>query len=67
MCIDEINLLKLGDYLKYSADNKSDEYFMVTCIDETYKLRRVGNKELIVIDNPTDLEAYTKVNTNKNS
>ena len=66
MCIDEVNLLKLGDYVKYSINNKSDEYFMVTCIDENFKLRRVGNKELIVINNPKDLEAYTKVITTKN-
>jgi len=65
MSIDEANLLNLGDYVKCSTENKSDEYYMVTCIDENFKLRRVGNKELIVIENPEDLKDFYKVNTTK--
>ena len=66
MNTDEVNLLVLGDYVKYSTENKSDEYFMVTCIDDNFKLRRVGNKELIVIEDPEDLKDYIKVPTTKN-
>lgn len=65
MCIDEVNLLKLGDYVKYSADNKSDEYFMVTGVDENIKLRKLGDKELIIIEDLKDLEDYSKVNTTR--
>lgn len=66
MSIDEINLLVLGDYVKYSTENKSDEYFMVTGIDENFMLRRVGNKELIIIEDPKDLKDYIKVPTKNN-
>lgn len=66
MSTDEINQLVLGDYIKYSANNRSDEYFMVTCIDENFKLRRVGNKELIIIEDPEELKEYTKVPTTHN-
>jgi len=65
MSIDEANLLVLGDYVKYSTDNKSDEYFMVTGVDEGFKFRRVGNKELIIIEDPEDLKEYTKVVTTR--
>jgi len=65
MNTDEVKQLVLGDYVKYSTENRSDEYFMVTCIDDNVKLRRVGNKELIVIENPEDLKDYIKVPTKK--
>ena len=65
MSTDEIKLLKLGDYLKLSPPNRSDEYYMVTEIDELFKLRKVGNNELLVIEDPKELEVFTKVNTTR--
>ena len=65
MSTDEAKLLKLGDYLKLSLENRSDEYYMVTGIEGKFKLRKVGNKELVVIEDSAGLEDFTKVNTNR--
>ena len=65
MSTDEIKLLKLGDYVKLSPPNRSDEYYMITEIDELFKLRKVGNNELLVIEDPKELEVFTKVNTTR--
>ncbi len=67
MSTDEAKLLKLGDYVKLSLQNKSDEYYMVTGIDDVFKLRKVGDKELLVIKDPKGLEDFVKVNTNRDS
>ena len=65
MSVDEALLLKLGDYLKRSLENKSDEYFMVTCVEDGFKLRHIGDKKLITIETPQELENYIKINTTR--
>lgn len=63
MCIDEIKLLKLGDYVKKCIPQQSDEYFMVTGIGKIFKLRKVGTREEIKVEN---LEEYVKIDTARN-
>jgi hypothetical protein len=65
MSTDEAKLLKLGDYVKLSLKNKSDEYYMVTGIEGIFKLRKVGNKDLLVIQDFAELENFTKINTTR--
>ena len=65
MSVDEALLLRLGDYVKCSLENKSDEYFMVTCVADGFKLRHIGNKKLITIKTAQELENYIKINTNR--
>ena len=65
MSIDDAQLLRLGDYVKYSVEHKSDEYFMVTGIDANFKLRRVGNKELLIIETADELKDFLKINTHR--
>lgn len=65
MSTDEAKLLKLGDYVKLSKDNRSDEYYMVTGIEDVFKLRKVGNKELVIIEDAKGLEDFVKINTSK--
>ena len=63
MCLDEIKLLKLGDYVKKCIPQHSDEYFMVTGIGKEFILRKVGSREELKVDN---LEPFTKVDTTRN-
>ncbi len=65
MSVDEALLLRLGDYVKCSLENKSDEYFMVTCVMNGFKLRRIGDMKLINLETPQELENYIKINTTR--
>ena len=60
MTLEEAKLLKLGDYVKLSIPNKSDEYYMVTGIKDIFKLRRVGDKKLL---KTLDLEDFSTLRT----
>lgn len=63
MSLDEINNLKLGDFIKLPQDNRSDEYYMVTQLDQTYVLRKVGfDGEVVKTD---DLQEYVYINTSR--
>jgi hypothetical protein len=65
LSVDDARLLRLGDYVKCSVNNKSDEYYMVTGIDVNFKLRRVGNKELIILETAEELKDFVKINTQR--
>ena len=65
MSVDEALLLRLGDYVKCSLENKSDQYFMVTGITDSFKLRRIGDKKLFTLETPQELESYIKINTSR--
>ncbi len=62
MCLDEIKLLKLGDYVKKCIPQHSDEYFMVTGIGKQFQLRKVGTHEEIKVDT---LDEFVKVDTTR--
>jgi len=59
---DEIKQLKLGDYVKKALPEHSDEYFMVTMIENGYKLRKVGAKSVLDIK---DISDFIKVDTRR--
>ena len=65
MTKDEAAFLQLGDYVKFCIENKSDEYFMITGIQDGFTLRRVGNKELIVLNTPDDFKDFIKLTTRR--
>ena len=63
MSIDEVKLLKLGDYIKRCVSDRSDEYYMVTDLNKEIKLRKVGSSKVIYLENPDD---FFKVDTTRN-
>lgn len=65
MSNDEAKLLKLGDYVIRSIENQSDAYYMVTSIENIFKLRKIGNHELLLIEDINAFENFTKIDTNR--
>ncbi|KIM12736.1 MAG: hypothetical protein KU37_02330 [Sulfuricurvum sp. PC08-66] len=63
MSSDELNNLRLGDYLKRVNSRGSDEYFMVTQVEEGYRLRQLGHEEVLDFDSMDMLENFEWINT----
>lgn len=62
MSQDEVKQLKLGDYVKRSVVDRSDEYYMVTGIGKEIKLRKVGSSKLSTME---DNSEYILVDTSR--
>lgn len=65
MTKDDVAFLQLGDYVKYCIENKSDEYFLITGIQDGFTLRRIGNKELLILETADDFKDFIKINTHR--
>ena len=59
-----MNQIKLGDYVKRTSTSHSDEYFMVTMLENGFKLRKVGSRSVVTVDS---LEDYSKVDTKRDN